>query len=292
MYDLDKQKIKKVEFFTSNINIEKTYWFYLDKYEDVSIYYFKNEYIQQQQKLAQSPNTNMKQIDQSMTASCSNNQTSSLATISSSNSNNLNYSTSTTSTTSTSIVSTSTQSQSKNKTTNISSSEIQDINLLNEINLTFNTSIDSCLYLPQKNENFNNKLKLWKCCTLIKHQNITLEKILNRLKNERQLWDDDFKEGKVVEQLDENTELYRYVITFMPPHPSRDFFEIRHESITPSSNPIAVLTSTSVQQKPGNKLIGDIRANMLISKYVIEKLIATDTTTTFKITHYVKLDYK
>ena len=108
----------------------------------------------------------------------------------------------------------------------------------------------------------------------------------------RHLWDDDFKEGKVVEQLDEKTELYRYVVTFMPPHPSRDFFEIRHESIPASGNPIAVLTSTSVQQKPGNKLVGDIRANMLISKYVIEKLIATDTTTTFKITHYVKLDYK
>ena len=57
-------------------------------------------------------------------------------------------------------------------------------------------------------------------------------------------------------------------------------------------NETVILTSTSVQQQTGNKLIGDIRANMLVSKYVIEKLIATDTTTTFKITHYVKLDYK
>ena len=78
----------------------------------------------------------------------------------------------------------------------------------------------------------------------------------------------------------------------MPPHPSRDFFEIRHESFQQYDNPSVVLTSTSVQQKPGNKLVGDIRANMLISKYLIEKLIATDTTTTFKITHYIKLDYK
>jgi len=43
----------------------------------------------------------------------------------------------------------------------------------------------------------------------------------------RHIWDDDFKDGKVVEILDENTDLYRYVITCMPPHASRDFFEIR-----------------------------------------------------------------
>ena len=56
---------------------------------------------------------------------------------------------------------------------------------------------------------------------------------------------------------------------------------------------LAMLTSTSVQQPKGsNNLIGDIRANLTISKYVIEKLIATDTTTTFKLTHYTKLDYK
>lgn len=36
----------------------------------------------------------------------------------------------------------------------------------------------------------------------------------------------------------------------------------------------------------------DIRSNMMISKYIIEKLIATDTITTFKITHFIKLDYK
>ena len=106
------------------------------------------------------------------------------------------------------------------------------------------------------------------------------------------MWDDDYKEGKTVEVLDDHTDLYRYVITFMPPHPSRDFFEIRHTSFPRAENETVILTSTSVLHPTASKLIGDIRANMLISKYVIEKLIATDTTTTFKITHYVKLDYK
>ena len=51
--------------------------------------------------------------------------------------------------------------------------------------------------------------------------------LFNRNFFKRILWDDDFKEGKVIEKLDKNTELYKYVISLMPPHPSRDFTEIR-----------------------------------------------------------------
>jgi hypothetical protein len=47
-----------------------------------------------------------------------------------------------------------------------------------------------------------------------------------------------------------------------------------------------------VKKQTGNKLVGDIRANTFISKYVVEQLIATDAAATFKITHYIKLDYK
>lgn len=271
LYDLDLRQIKKAEFFTSNINIEKTYWFYLDKYEDVSIYYFKNEYIQQQQKLAQSSNTNLKLSYSSQELVVNNlehqHRSSTTGLMSQSNTQATNV---------------------KNKSSLVNTEVQEHKTNVNDVSQILN----EVYYLPQKNECFNNKLKLWKCCTLVKHHNITVEKILNRIKNERHLWDDDFKEGKVVEVLDGKTDLYRYVITFMPPHPSRDFFEIRHESFQQYDNPSVVLTSTSVQQKPGNKLVGDIRANMLISKYLIEKLIATDTTTTFKITHYIKLDYK
>lgn len=47
----------------------------------------------------------------------------------------------------------------------------------------------------------------------------------------RHFWDDDFKEGRIVDTLDDQTDLHRYVISFMPPHPSRDFFEIRYSLI-------------------------------------------------------------
>lgn len=42
------------------------------------------------------------------------------------------------------------------------------------------------LFMPQKNENFNDKLKLWKFCILvIKNHDMTLEKIVKRTKDER-----------------------------------------------------------------------------------------------------------
>ena len=65
-----------------------------------------------------------------------------------------------------------------------------------------------------------------------------------------------------------------------------------------SDNNVAILTSSSVlpessvcedSQKRGST---EVTANLLVSKYVIEKLIANDTMTTFKITHFIKLDYK
>ncbi|CAF0915176.1 unnamed protein product [Brachionus calyciflorus] len=254
-YDLEKKIMKRIEFFTNNVKIEKINWFYFDKFEDVSIYYFKNDFFSQSLLKNISSNTNSSHQTHS-TINNSHNQTTS------------------------------------NNTTTISSPVSIQITC-SEISMPeAYESVQSSFLIHQKNESFNDKLKLWKCCTLVKHQNLTLEKILTRIKDERFLWDDDFRDGKLVEKLDDVTELYRYVIAFMPPHPSRDFFEIRHSSYHEGENETLILTSTSVKHQAGNKLIGDIRSNLIISKYVIEKLISTDTTTTFKITHYIKMDYK
>jgi hypothetical protein len=110
---------------------------------------------------------------------------------------------------------------SANQTDSHSNSSVSNTQDFSEVVSTLTSVIVS------KPDSFGNKLKLWKCCTLVKTQNLTLEKILSRIKNERHLWDDDFVEGKVTEVLDDNTELFKSVISFMPPHPSREFFEIR-----------------------------------------------------------------
>jgi hypothetical protein len=87
-YDSTQKILKQEEFFKSNLSIQNLNWSYYDKYEDISIYYYKNEQIFKM-----------------------NNQ--------------------------------------------------------------------------QRDQQFYEKLKLWKCCTLIKQQNLTLEKIMNRISNER-----------------------------------------------------------------------------------------------------------
>lgn len=245
-YDIKTKQVKNAEFFKTKFNIDKTFWSYQDKFEDVSIYFFKTDQSNTQ-------NTNANQFQSYV----NNNQLP--MHVSSSNSNSCS---------------------SQNSHSMPSSAE--------GYSLTALTSV-----VVPRPDSFFNKLKLWKCCTLVKTRNLTLEKIIYRIKNERQMWDDDFKEGKVLEVLDENTELYKYVISFMPPHPSREFFEIRQVSMQ-KDNDTAILTSSSFQSRCHEKSKDnqDVEANLLVSKYVIEKLIANDTMTTFKITHFIKLDYK
>ena len=120
-YDVPGRKLKRVDFFTNSVNIQNAFWFYMDKFEDVSIYYLKNE---QQTDLLETLTLN-NQISSTIIP----NQSVPCSTLSPQN--------------------------------------------------------DSFLLLSQKNENFNDKLRLWKCCTLVKDQNLTVEKILKRIKNER-----------------------------------------------------------------------------------------------------------
>lgn len=51
--------------------------------------------------------------------------------------------------------------------------------------------------------------------------------VLNRVLRERHLWDMDLLQWKVCETLDKQTEVFQYVLSRMPPHPSRDFVVLR-----------------------------------------------------------------
>ncbi|CAF1127138.1 unnamed protein product [Adineta steineri] len=67
-------------------------------------------------------------------------------------------------------------------------------------------------------------LGLWKCSVEIEAPPI---EILNRLLNERHLWDDDFQSGTIIEKLNRNTHVYQYTINSMAPLASRYFCEVR-----------------------------------------------------------------
>lgn len=51
--------------------------------------------------------------------------------------------------------------------------------------------------------------------------------VLNRVLRERHLWDVDLLQWKVCETLDKRTEVFQYVLSCMPPHPSREFLVLR-----------------------------------------------------------------
>lgn len=69
-----------------------------------------------------------------------------------------------------------------------------------------------------------NPLKLWKASVEVEAPPSV---VLNRVLRERHLWDEDFVQWKVVENLDKQTEIYQYVLNSMAPHPSRDFVVLR-----------------------------------------------------------------
>jgi hypothetical protein len=131
-YDFNEHKLKKNEFFKNDIDIEKIYWLYYDKYEDVSIYFFKNDYST---KDASAITTTVVQQHQSH-----------------SKEHRLSF------------------KIDKKMTSNLDPKFLKNPN---------------SVFLSSNCESFSNNLKLWKCCTLVKHTNLSLEKILARIKYER-----------------------------------------------------------------------------------------------------------
>lgn len=67
-------------------------------------------------------------------------------------------------------------------------------------------------------------LRLWKSTIEIAAQP---EDVFQRLLREQHLWDEDLLDSKVVETLDEHTDIYQYVQNNMAPHPARDFVVLR-----------------------------------------------------------------
>ncbi|KAM9329234.1 rho GTPase-activating protein 7 [Gastrophryne carolinensis] len=107
-------------------------------------------------------------------------------------------------------------------------------------------------------------LRLWKSTVEIPAQP---EEVLQRLVKAQHLWDEDLLDSKVIETLDEQTDIYQYVQNNMAPHPARDFVVLRSwRTNLPKGACILQLTSVDHDQAP---LLG-VRVNVLQSKYLIE----------------------
>ncbi len=137
-YDINTKSLNKSDFFAVNLKMDKNFWHYMDKFEDVSIYFCKEE------------NNENKQTNDDITSVLPD-----LAFVNNSSSPDV---------------------QLQSVTEQIYSGSISN---------TIVTSTNFLTLMPQKFETFTDKLKIWKCCTLIKHKNVTLDQILNRIKYER-----------------------------------------------------------------------------------------------------------
>ncbi|XP_026158172.1 rho GTPase-activating protein 7 isoform X2 [Mastacembelus armatus] len=107
-------------------------------------------------------------------------------------------------------------------------------------------------------------LRLWKVTVEVP---AGPEEVLTRILREQGHWDEDLLESRVVETLDERTEVYQYVKNTMAPHPTRDHVVLRTWA-TDLPKGACALVCTSVDHE-GAAIVG-IRANVFTSRYFIE----------------------
>lgn len=160
-------------------------------------------------------------------------------------------------------------------------------------------------------------LRLWKVTVEVP---ASPEEVLTRLLREQGHWDEDLLECRVVETLDERTEVYQYVRNTMAPHPTRDHLVLRQTIFFPfflvlvtslfvifCSFPLihflksklfsfnrtwltdlpkgaCALVCTSVDHE-GAPVVG-IRANVLTSRYFIEPCGANKS----RLSHISRVD--
>ncbi|XP_056417878.1 stAR-related lipid transfer protein 13 isoform X2 [Hyla sarda] len=119
--------------------------------------------------------------------------------------------------------------------------------------------------LTYKKVGDGNPLRLWKVSVEVEAPPSV---VLNRLLRERHLWDEDFAQAKVIETIDNQTEVYQYLVDSMAPHPSKDFVVLRTwRTDLPKGMCSLVATSVEHEEAP---VIGGVRAIVLETRYLIE----------------------
>ncbi|XP_026147544.1 stAR-related lipid transfer protein 13 isoform X2 [Mastacembelus armatus] len=110
--------------------------------------------------------------------------------------------------------------------------------------------------------------------------------VLNRVLRERHLWDVDLLQWKVCETLDKQTEVFQYVLSHMPPHPSRNFVVLRSwRTDLPKGACSLVCVSIEHEDCPS---VGGVRAIVLESNYLLEPCGSGKS----RLTHICRLDLK
>ncbi|MEE6472481.1 hypothetical protein FKM82_009622 [Ascaphus truei] len=137
--------------------------------------------------------------------------------------------------------------------------------------------------LAYKKVGDGNPLRLWKVSVEVEAPPSV---VLNRMLRERHLWDDDFLQSKVIETIDNQTEVYQYVLNSMAPHPSRDYVVLRTwRTDLPKGMCTLVATSIEHEEVP---LVGGVRAAVLDARSLIEPCGSGKS----RLTHICRVDLK
>ncbi|KAJ3614895.1 hypothetical protein NHX12_018464 [Muraenolepis orangiensis] len=118
--------------------------------------------------------------------------------------------------------------------------------------------------LAYKKVHDDSPLRMWKVSVEVP---AGPEEVLTRVLREQGRWDEDLLESRVVETLDERTEVYQYVRASMAPHPTIDHLVLR-TWVTDLPKGACALVCSSVDQE--GALVLGVRANVLMSRYFIE----------------------
>uniref|UniRef100_A0A671LKL0 StAR-related lipid transfer protein 13-like n=1 Tax=Sinocyclocheilus anshuiensis TaxID=1608454 RepID=A0A671LKL0_9TELE len=109
--------------------------------------------------------------------------------------------------------------------------------------------------------------------------------VLQRVLRERHLWDEDLLHSRVIETLENNTEVFHYITDSMAPHPRRNFIVLRHWCDLPKG--VCVLVSSSVAHD-NVQLEAGLRAVLLTSRIFIEPFGMGRS----RLTHYCRADLR
>ncbi|KAF5893420.1 rho GTPase-activating protein 7-like isoform X1, partial [Clarias magur] len=123
-------------------------------------------------------------------------------------------------------------------------------------------------------------LRQWKVCVDVP---AGADEVLQRTVREQERWDEDLLESRVIETIDNNTDIYRYVRNNMAPNPATDYVVLR-SWMTDLPKGACACVCVSVEHEAAPVL--GVRANVMTSRYLIEPSGPNKS----RVTHISRID--
>ncbi|KAK3507372.1 hypothetical protein QTP70_014895, partial [Hemibagrus guttatus] len=134
--------------------------------------------------------------------------------------------------------------------------------------------------LAYKKVNDGWSLRQWKVCVDVA---AGVDEVLQRIVREQERWDEDLLESRVIETLDNNTDIYQYIRNNMAPNPATDYVVLR-SWVTDLPKGACACVCVSVEHEAAPVL--GVRANMMTSRYLIEPSGQNKS----RVTHISRID--